>query len=260
MKIRMFTRMKIPAILLAVVMVLASCGVDSAGTPTGAGGSGFSNIFDSLQQPKDAEQTYAPKETESADALTDGQPTMPSSAPPSAATSPPAVTPPSAATSPPAATPPPTTTPPPSVVSNAISFPYQFSAVDLYGNAVTDGTLGEKEVFLVHLWATWCPPCIVEMPDFPELMDMYGDRVGFIALLTDYDTNLSGAINIVQSSGISDSFIMINAYEQSVEPLLALLESGFVPTTVLISKHGISEQIVGAHGMGYAAFIDELLG
>jgi len=141
----------------------------------------------------------------------------------------------------------------------AISFPYQFSAVDLYGNNVTDRTLGEKEVFFVHLWATWCPPCIVEMPDFPELMRLYGDRVGFIALLTDYDSNLRGAIDIVESSGISDSFIMIDAYTPGLSSVLDLLQSGYVPTSVLVSRHGVSEQIVGAYGMGYAAFIDELL-
>ena len=34
-------------------------------------------------------------------------------------------------------------------------FPFEFMAVDLFGNTVTDETIGEKQMFFIHFWATW---------------------------------------------------------------------------------------------------------
>ncbi|WP_268224263.1 TlpA family protein disulfide reductase [Sinomicrobium oceani] len=35
-------------------------------------------------------------------------------------------------------------------------------------------------VVLVNFWATWCPPCIAEMPALHRLYDSYGDRMLFL--------------------------------------------------------------------------------
>ncbi len=34
----------------------------------------------------------------------------------------------------------------------------------------------EGRTLLLHIWATWCPPCIAEMPALEALQDRYGDR------------------------------------------------------------------------------------
>ena len=140
-----------------------------------------------------------------------------------------------------------------------LTLPYTFTAVDLYGNAVTERTLGEKEVFFIHYWGTWCPPCISEMPDIGEVAQEYGDRVGFIGLLDDYASNLEGAIKIAESSGIPSSFIMVDANEPSVRPLLELVQSGYVPTTTLIHRGEIDGPYIGAYGKAYAELIEALL-
>ncbi len=38
----------------------------------------------------------------------------------------------------------------------------------------------KDEVVIVNFWATWCPPCIAEMPSFQELFEDYQDRVTFL--------------------------------------------------------------------------------
>ena len=37
------------------------------------------------------------------------------------------------------------------------------------------------KVILINFWATWCPPCKVEIPGFIELYDQYKDK-GFVIL------------------------------------------------------------------------------
>lgn len=37
---------------------------------------------------------------------------------------------------------------------------------------------------LVNVWATWCPPCVDEVPDLVAFADKAGDRVGLVGVLT----------------------------------------------------------------------------
>jgi thiol-disulfide isomerase/thioredoxin len=143
---------------------------------------------------------------------------------------------------------------------NTFAFPFTFSTEDIYGRKVTEKSLGEKEVFFVHYLATWCPPCVREMPDVATIAKKYGDRVGFIGLLDDFDDNKAAAIRLVERTGIT--FIMIDAEHSELSKLLQMLQSGYVPTSILIGRNGniIGEQIIGAYGLKYADFIDRAIG
>jgi len=37
---------------------------------------------------------------------------------------------------------------------------------------------------LVNVWATWCPPCVDEVPDLVDFADQAGGRVGLVGVLT----------------------------------------------------------------------------
>jgi peroxiredoxin len=50
-----------------------------------------------------------------------------------------------------------------------------FQLVDLGGNSVRLADLRGKAV-LLNFWATWCPPCKIEMPWFVELQKQYGPQ------------------------------------------------------------------------------------
>lgn len=54
-----------------------------------------------------------------------------------------------------------------------------FTVYDADGNAVTLESLRGKPVVL-NFWATWCGYCVMEMPDFQEAYEGFGDRIHFM--------------------------------------------------------------------------------
>jgi len=69
-----------------------------------------------------------------------------------------------------------------------------FTLQDLNGKNVTLADFRGKVVIL-DFWATWCPPCIKEIPDFIELYEQYKDK-GFAMLGISLDQE---GISVVKS-------------------------------------------------------------
>ncbi|MER2996607.1 TlpA family protein disulfide reductase [Pontibacter populi] len=72
-----------------------------------------------------------------------------------------------------------------SAVANSEMAGSGFKMVDLQGKQVAFESLKGKVVFL-NIWATWCPPCIAEMPNIQKLYDKVGsDKIAFVMLSVD---------------------------------------------------------------------------
>ena len=48
-----------------------------------------------------------------------------------------------------------------------------------------DFNQAKDKVVIVNFWATWCVPCIAEMPSLQELYNDYGDKVDFLLVTPD---------------------------------------------------------------------------
>lgn len=85
-----------------------------------------------------------------------------------------------------------------------------------------------KVVFL-NFWATWCPPCVAELPEIQRAYEKHGDQVVFL-LVTD------------QERGVVEAFLDKHAYQLPVFYLRSGLPEVFnhrsIPTTYIISKDG----------------------
>ena len=89
--------------------------------------------------------------------------------------------------------------------------------------------LSAGEVAIVNIWATWCPPCIAEMPSFQKLYDEYGERVNFYFVSTEEKEKL-------------ENFAKKHEYDFPIyRPISTppeLLQSRTLPTTFVLSRKG----------------------
>ena len=61
---------------------------------------------------------------------------------------------------------------------------YQWQLIDAKRNPVSLEEFKGKIIF-INFWATWCPPCIAEMPGIQKLYADYQDKVVFLFVTTD---------------------------------------------------------------------------
>lgn len=65
-------------------------------------------------------------------------------------------------------------------------FTYQLTTID---GIQTTAEIGQGSVTFLSYWATWCPPCIAELPSIQKLYADYGKEIDFV-LLTDEDSEV----------------------------------------------------------------------
>ena len=87
----------------------------------------------------------------------------------------------------------------------------------------------KDKVVFVNFWATWCPPCIAEMPSFQELFEDYKDQVVFVFVSSEDHETVRGFLNRKNYT--------LPAYRPLSEPPQPL-NGRTLPTTYLINKKG----------------------
>ena len=117
-----------------------------------------------------------------------------------------------------------------------------FSTTDLEGNAVDQSILEDYDLTMVNVWATYCTPCLQEMPDLGELASEYEDKgVQILGLVSDVlnsdgtisDSQVETAQEIVEETGASYQHLLPSA------DLLGLLSQIYgVPTTFFVDSAG----------------------
>lgn len=74
-----------------------------------------------------------------------------------------------------------------------VNFPI-FETVDLDGNRIRTEDLNGKFLIL-DFWATWCGPCIEQMPKLVGINKKYGDRLRVISVSLDTDIKLCKSVS-----------------------------------------------------------------
>lgn len=112
---------------------------------------------------------------------------------------------------------------------------------DLAGQEIgRDSLLGK--VVVVDFWATWCPPCVHEIPGYIALQKKYGER-GLVIIGLSVDQKGAAAVTpFAQKHGIN--YALALADEATINAFGGI--EG-IPTTFLIDREGrIRDKKVGA--------------
>ncbi len=118
-----------------------------------------------------------------------------------------------------------------------------FTVLSLSGEKITSEILKGHKVNLINIWATYCGPCIKEMPDLDKIDKSYGDKVQVIGF----------CIDIPDSSGnnnpelLEQAIRIANEVTQVTYPMLipsldllngVLADIYAVPTSYITDENG----------------------
>jgi len=55
----------------------------------------------------------------------------------------------------------------------------------------------------LKLWASWCKPCLEQMPHFQQLQQTYGDKINFVAVNININENRQDIRQVIQRFGLT---------------------------------------------------------
>ncbi|MCP5382372.1 MAG: TlpA family protein disulfide reductase [Kordiimonadaceae bacterium] len=104
---------------------------------------------------------------------------------------------------------------------------------DENGNDVTFSDFKGK-VILVNIWATWCAPCVKEMPDLNELQKSLGGEKFQVVLVSENQDGMESSIDFLKTNKIDS----LNTYFDSNRGVARGLKTNALPTSILINTEG----------------------
>ncbi len=113
----------------------------------------------------------------------------------------------------------------------------QFTVTDADRTVALKDYRGKTVV--LNFWATWCPPCVAEMPSLVALQKQLGDNVVIVAVSMDVDEN-------AYKQFIRDHHVDLLTVRDAANKSNALYGTFKFPETYIIDKDGkIRRKFIG---------------
>lgn len=104
----------------------------------------------------------------------------------------------------------------------------------------TRATLADFEgtPLVVNFWASWCPACVVELPEFQAVHEQVGDEVTFLGLANSDDRAAATAL-------AADVGLTYPLADDPAGELFVALELIAMPSTVFVTSDGLVHDTFG---------------
>ena len=87
---------------------------------------------------------------------------------------------------------------------------------------------------LVNFWATWCLPCVKELPQLEELLQVFGtDNIAIIPISIDSDKTIKKLQGFFKNLGLKHLSVYQDKNLEAYEAVRAL----GVPTTIIVDRN-----------------------
>lgn len=98
---------------------------------------------------------------------------------------------------------------------------------------------GKDSTYVVNFWATWCAPCIKELPHFEKLQAEYkSEKLAVLLVSLDFKSKLeSNVIPFVKRKNLKNEVFLLN--ESSPQEFIDRIDpswSGSIPATLFIKN------------------------
>ena len=143
-----------------------------------------------------------------------------------------------------------------------------FTALDLDGNEADESIFADYDLTMINIWATFCGPCLREMPDLGELASEYSDKgLRIVGIVADVQLKADGSFDSDSVETARDLVSETGADYLHLLPSADLVAAKLgkvnaVPETIFVDSEGklVGESYIGSRSKGdWAAIIDELL-
>jgi thiol-disulfide isomerase/thioredoxin len=99
---------------------------------------------------------------------------------------------------------------------------------------------GKDTTFVINFWATWCAPCVKEIPCFEKLQTAYkSDQLKVLLISLDFKSKIkSTVLPYVKRKKIKNEVFLLNETDQQVYiNRIDSAWSGALPATLMIRKN-----------------------
>ncbi|WP_026898102.1 TlpA family protein disulfide reductase [Daejeonella oryzae] len=99
---------------------------------------------------------------------------------------------------------------------------------------------GNDTVYVVNFWATWCAPCIAEIPNFEKLQSTYQNQpLKVLMVSVDFKSKLENAVKpFVRKRNLQNEIFLLN--EKSQQEYIDKISknwSGALPATLIVNRN-----------------------
>ena len=121
-------------------------------------------------------------------------------------------------------------------VGNKVGNTLQSITLEKIGGGTVSPDDYRGKIVILNIWATWCPPCKAELPDFDKIASKYADNLVIIAA-----HSISGQDKAAEyvENNFPDSKIIFAYDTMYSDAFIAAGAGDYVPRTAIVDQNGV---------------------